>query len=1126
MICSRCQTENPPQAKFCLECATPLALRCTNCGTQLPGGAKFCFECATPVGAPGSAPKFSSPENYTPKHLAERIINSKTSLEGERKQVTVLFADLKGSMELLSDRDPEEARKILDPVLEHMMEAVHRYEGTVNQVMGDGIMALFGAPVALESHAVRACYGALRMQETIKKYAEELHQKEGVPIQVRIGLNSGEVVVRSVGSDLHMDYTAVGQTTHLAARMEQMALPGSILISADTLKLAEGYVVVKALGPRPVKGLDAPVEVYEVTSASTLRSRLQATAARGLTRFVGRDTELELLLQALESARSGHGQVVAVVGEAGVGKSRLYWEFTHSHRTEGWLLVESSSVSYGKATAYLPIVDLLKAYFQVEGRDEARKIREKVTGKVLSLDRALEPALPALLSLLDVPAEDPAWERLEPHQRRRQTLDGVKHLLVRESQVQPLVVLFEDLHWIDAETQAFLDGLVESLPNQRIVLLVNYRPEYQPAWGRKTYFREVRISRLPSKSTDELLAAMLGTSPGLETLKRLLIERTEGNPLFLEESVRTLVETGFLDGERGAYRLTKPAHSLRIPATAQAMIAARIDRLAPEHKRALQSAAVIGKDVPFTLLQAIGEQAEPDLRQSLGALQAAEFLYETSLFPELEYTFRHSLTQEVAYRSLPAERRKGYHEKIAMAVEMLFPGRLGEKVELLAHHYHQGGSTEKAMDYLLQAARKAVQRFAAEEASRYYRDLSGILDRLPQTEERERQRIDLRLAEVEMVWARGRYEEGWRLLEESQVIAETLGDLERLARIQFQFGWYSYDRMELDRAYTHYEQCLGLSERLGRLQEMRRVYWGLGQSCRALSADVNERRQRAIEYHRQGLALAERAAAHDFYDVHNAHFLWLIFFFQLGDWDSAMTYLERALAAAKALPQGSDTVHVALMQGSVGLSHLVKRKTETHLGLLRESLRAAEEGGFHIYTTISQYLVAHAYFLLGSLEEALAHFKATLAIAEKTGNLFLPGTLLWTAETEARVGQLDEALKHLDVYDAWRNRCGSLEGLAWFPSMGVAHRVRGLILAQRNLPEEAQAQFQESIRLLEVQGYRPDLARTHLALGDFERRRGRRDEARAALERAATGFRQMDFTLELTEALRLLDATA
>src|SRR5262245_20619155 len=546
MQCPQCRYENPPGMKFCGECGTRLQATCAACHASNPPTHKFCGECGEPLGAatrpasviaPAAAP---APASYTPQHLAERILTSRGALEGERKQVTVLFADLKGSMELLADRDPEEARKILDPVLERMMDAVHRYEGTVNQVMGDGIMALFGAPLAHEDHAVRAAYAALRMQDAVAQYAAELRRTEGLFVQIRVGLNSGEVVVRSIGSDLRMDYTAVGQTTHLAARMEQLATPGAILMAPDALRLAEGYVQVKGLGPMPVKGLGEPVEVYEVLGVGQSRTRLQAAAARGLTRFVGRDAEVETLRQTLERAGAGHGQVVALVGEPGVGKSRLVWEFTHSHRAQDWLVLESSSVSYGKATGYLPVIDLLKSYCGVEARDDAQRIRERLTGKLLTLDRTLEPQLPAFLALLDVPMEDPTWDALDPPQRRQRTLDAVKRLLLRESQRQPLLLVFEDLHWIDAESQALLDSLVESLPTARLLLLVNYRPEYEHAWHRRTYYRELRLDPLAPERAEELLQVLLGNDATLEPLKRRLIQMTEGNPFFLEESVRTL----------------------------------------------------------------------------------------------------------------------------------------------------------------------------------------------------------------------------------------------------------------------------------------------------------------------------------------------------------------------------------------------------------------------------------------------------------------------------------------------------------------------------------------------------------------------------------------------------------
>src|SRR5262245_49309202 len=510
MRCPRCQHENEADAKFCEECAAPLARTCTNCGRQLTPTAKFCPECAQPTAsAPATpmAPRFGTPRTYTPKHLAEKILTSKAALEGERKQVTVLFADLKGSMELLADRDPEEARKLLDPVLERMMEAVHRYEGTVNQVMGDGIMALFGAPLAHEDHAVRACYAALRMKESLKRYADDMRRAHGVEVQIRVGLNSGEVVVRAIGSDLRMDYTAVGQTTHLAARMEQLAPPGTIRLTGETVRLAEGYVEVRSLGPIPVKGLPDPIELFELTGAGTARTRLQAATLRGLTPFVGRDAEVEHLRRVLGQAGAGRGQVVAIVGEAGVGKSRLTYEFTHSHRVQDWLILEALSVSYGKATSYLPVIDLLKSYFQISNRDDHREMRAKVLGRVLALDRALEPLL---LALLDVPVEDPTWQNLDPPQRRRLTLDAVKRVLLRESQVQPLLVVFEDLHWIDGETQALLDSLVESLGSARLLLLVNYRSEYEHRWASKTAYSQLRLDKLPAESTVEMIAALLG----------------------------------------------------------------------------------------------------------------------------------------------------------------------------------------------------------------------------------------------------------------------------------------------------------------------------------------------------------------------------------------------------------------------------------------------------------------------------------------------------------------------------------------------------------------------------------------------------------------------------------------
>src|SRR5215813_9519411 len=578
------------------------------------------------TGDPGTAPPATTartgtpartPLSYTPPYLAEKIFTSRSALEGERKQGTVLFADLKGNTELIRDLDPEVAQTLLDTALQHMMDAVHRFEGTVNDVAGDGLMAMFGAPIAHEDHALRACYAALAMQATLRRHAEAVRRTHGLEVLLRVGLNSGGVLVRTIGNDLYMNYSGVGLTTNLAARMEQLAPPGTIRLTAATLQLVEGAVQVHALGPIPVKGLAEPVDVFELVGATPVHRRLQAAVARGLTRFVGRDQELAVLTQALAQAGRGQGQLVALLGEAGVGKSRLVYELIHSHATQGWRVLESAAVSYGRATPYFPVIDLLKRYAHVEDTDDARTMRAKVTGQVLTLDETLQDTLPALLALLEVLPDDSPFRQLDPPQRRQRTLNALKRVLLRESQVQPLLVVCEDLHWIDAETQALLDSLVESLPTARLLLLVNYRPEYQHAWGSKTYYTQLRLDPLPPASADEFLQALLGDDPGLASLKQLLIARTEGNPFFLEESVRALVETGVLAGAPGSYRLVQPLQSLQVPATVQAVLAARIDRLPPEEKRLLQTAAVVGTEMHLALLQAIAEASEEALYRGL-----------------------------------------------------------------------------------------------------------------------------------------------------------------------------------------------------------------------------------------------------------------------------------------------------------------------------------------------------------------------------------------------------------------------------------------------------------------------------------------------------------------------------
>jgi class 3 adenylate cyclase len=1035
--------------------------------------------------------RFASPESYTPKHLAEQILTSKAVLEGERKEVTVLFADLKGSMELLAERDPEEARKILDPVLERMMEAVHRFEGTVNQVMGDGIMALFGAPLAHEDHAVRACYAALRMQESVKQYAEEVHRAEGIPIQIRVGLNSGEVVVRSIGNDLHMDYTAVGQTTHLAARMEQMAPPGSILMPEGTLRLAEDYLQVKALGPRAVKGLEAPVEVYELAGAGAVRSRLKAAAARGLTRFVGRDSELDQLRQALAQAGAGHGQVVAVIGEAGVGKSRLYWEFTRSHRTQDWLIVESGSVSYGKASAYLPVIDLLRAYFQIEARDDARKIREKVTGKLLSLDRALESVLAPLLGILDVPVEDPEWQRLEPAQRRQRTLDGVKRLLLRESQVQPVIAMFEDLHWIDTESQALLDNLVESLPTARLLLLVNFRPEYQHGWSGKSYYRQLRIDPLAPETADELLRTLLGEDPTVEPLKRLLIERTEGNPFFLEESVRTLVETKVLVGERGAYRLAKAAQSLQIPATAKSILAARIDRLAPEDKRLLQAAAVIGKDVPFTLLQAIAGEPEAVLRRGVSALQAAEFLYESRLFPDLEYTFRHALTQQVAYESPLTARRQALHEAAGRALETLYADRLDQAYDRLAYHYSKTDNASKAVEYLSRFAEKTAAIDAHAEAVTTLEDARFHAEHLP-AEEQDRRLVELVIREAHSLHFLGRRQE---------IVALLLLHRDRLERLQepslagqYHF-WLGFAHAWLGhRAEAAQSLGRGLEEatRSGEEALMGRVHRALAIECVYSGRPLDE----AVAHGRQAVSLLERTE--DRFWLSQALFALSYSCYYTGDFDAALEAAARLHALGGATSSRRARANAETM---TGLSCATRGDGEAGVKACERALELSPDP---FETAFVLAVLGKACVEGGDLARAVPALEQAVQLGDEVrSRQYAAWFRAMLGEAYLLSGQLDKAREVANHALDVSTEVGFSLGVGW------SHQVFGRIAQSEGLLSEAERHLTEAVRIFVQTGARFEIGRTHLFLASVAHAQGDREAATAQLNEAHAVFRAL-----------------
>lgn len=722
-----CERLNRAGARYCEECGAPLRRTCPRCKAALRPQAKFCDSCGAPVGLNvGSGSASAVPRDYTPKHLADKILQSRSALEGERKQVTVLFADVEGSMELANQLDAEEWHSVLDRFFQIMTEGVHRYEGSVNQYTGDGIMALFGAPIAHEDHGARACHAVLWLQDELDRYSRELEQDLGLGFSVRMGLNSGEVVVGKIGDDLRMDYTAQGHTVGLAARMQEIAASGACYITAHSAGLVSGLFELEDMGKSfDIKGVEGPLQVFKLVGASELRTRFEVARAGDLTRLVGRESELQILETALERARQGNGQVLGVVGEAGVGKSRLCYEFVELRRREGLRVYEGQAVAHGKNIPLLPMLQVFRDFYGIADQDPDEEIREKIAARLLSIDEELREALPFVFEFFGVPDPNSPAPRMDPDAIQRQLFGVLRQVIKGDSQEEVGIALLEDLHWIDGASEAFLEQWVQAVDGSRMLLLVNFRPEYHAEWMSKSYYLQLPLLPLGPQTTRGLLQNLLGTDASLAGLIETIYGRTRGNPFFTEEVAQSLIESGSLEGSQGAFRLTEPIDELGVPETVQAVLAARIDRLEALEKDILETAAVIGRKFPESILAAVTQRTENELERGLRALSRKEFIFEQSRFPLVEYAFKHPLTQEVALSSQLKERRRGTHAAVARAIAAASPQRLEEQAALLAHHWEEAGETLEAMRWYRRAAEwVATSDFA--EAFKHWQRLRAL----------------------------------------------------------------------------------------------------------------------------------------------------------------------------------------------------------------------------------------------------------------------------------------------------------------------------------------------------------------------------------------------------------------
>ncbi len=1067
----------------------------------------------------------------TPSDIRVAVESSEPPpVDGERKTVTALFADIKGSTALEEDLDPEEARAIIDPALKLMIAAVNRYDGHVVQSTGDGIFAMFGAPLAHEDHPQRALYAGLRMQDELLRYGSKLQAEGRAPIEIRVGVNTGEVVVRSIATgDGQVEYTPIGHTTNLASRLQSLARTGTVAVSEQTRRQVEGYFQLKPLGPTKVKGVSEPVNVYEVIGLGPLRTRLQRSAGRGLSKFVGRQAEMESLKRAAEQARNGRGQIVAAIAEAGVGKSRLFFEFKAVSQS-GWMVLEAFSVSHGKASAFLPLIDLLWNYFKITADDDERTRREKVTGRVLALDRSLEDALPYLYWLLGLADEHNMTAEIEAQTRKRRSLDAIKRILLRESLNRPLAVIFEDLHWIDSETQAFLNLVADSIGTARILLLVNYRPEYRHEWGNKTYYTQLRLDPLGKESADEMLRALLGDGVELGPLKRLIAEKTEGNPFFIEEAVQVLLDEGALVRDGALVRLTKPLGELKIPPTVQAILAARIDRLVPDHKALLQTLAVIGTEFKLGLIRKVASKPGPELEPTLSELQLAEFIYEQPAVGDVEYTFKHALTHDVAYRSVLNDRRRLLHEQIGAALESTYAGSLDDHVTELAHHYARGGSPAKAVRYCLRAILQCTDRGSNAEAVAQFESGLEQLRQLPDDDRNAELELDLRNA----VFGALGDSKGYASHEAEQSIERAM-ELCQRPGINWEKTWMAlYGIFFVQQLRPDVKKAKAISaELIARAEEHRSIgYLAEAENWFAYTMMVSgnfESADQAFERAwprlesmvKSASGLPSKYADHKTQDwiiqqggaQQNNRVIsgWNLWF--LGYPDRALERIGIATAIARTGPKTILTdIH-----GFATYIYELRREPEQMRARAEARLELATESGMFTGRVISEIYLGWADALAGDLEGGVARMRRHMLELKAAGSEYISDRYLtFVATALGRMGRFDEGLCIIEDSFPFIERSGQRYYEA------ELHRLKGELLLAHASSTEAEQSFCTAIDIARKQGAKSWELRATTSLARLLAKQLKRDKARPMLAEIYGWFTEGFDTPDLKDARALM----
>jgi class 3 adenylate cyclase/tetratricopeptide (TPR) repeat protein len=1064
MQCPKCQFENREGVKFCEECGAKFELECPACKASIPIGRKFCGECGhnfsispEPLAKELSFDeKLTKIQKYLPKGLTEKILSQKDRIEGERKQVTVLFCDMVGFTTLSERIGPDGAYEIMDKIYEILIHKVHDYEGTVNEMTGDGVMALFGAPIAMEDASQRAIRSALGIHQEVAKFNDRMKEKKiEIPrLRMRIGIHTGPVVVGTLGNDLRVEFKAVGDTVNTASRMEGLAEPGAIYVSEETYKLSEGLFQFESLGEKKVKGKETPIKIFRVLGPSNQRTRFDVSTERGLTPFVGRERELELLIDGFERSRSGRGQALSITGEAGLGKSRLLYEFRKAIANEDVTFFEGKCLSYSRNVAYHPVIDILKSNFLITESDSDAEITKKVKSDLKTLEVDEASTLPYLMELLSVRQRIEAERSVTPEIMKDRIIEGLTRILIKGSQRRPVILAIEDLHWIDKSSEEAFKALLDTISGARVFIIFTYRPEFVHTWGGKSYHSQVNLNRLSNRQSLAMATNILGCADNDHTLEDLILEKTEGVPFFIEEFIKSLMSLKIIEITDNTCRIADDHQKLTIPATIHDVIMTRIDSLPDGSKEVLQTGSVIEREFSYDLIKTVTELSEQELLSHLSALKDFELLYERGIYPQSTYVFKHALTQEVAYNSLLKKRKKEIHDEIAGAIEGLYPHRLEEFYEKLAYHYSESANFEKAREYLKLSGSKAAEKYSNLEAFRFYKELIHMLGQLPDAEIHKIEQIKA----VMLISNPMRYllypEGSLQILEDGVKLSEEIDDKKNVAFFFSLIGKYYVFKGEPLKARKYQEDLFHKAAEVEDIDIMAPISDDLNSSY-IVTGDweklieiskpviqLLEKTKRESEFFnrttciystalaasgqseaylgnyeeserliKKGLSYAQKVG-HP-YSIGMAEHVYAAHFHIKGDGKNTVDYAKRAIKNYKA----AQTVNwIGTAYITLGNGYYLEADLKNALKYIEKGNKIHKDLGVSTFDCWYFFALGCVHFANDGLENAKKYYKDAIRLSQKIAMTYLEGwSLIWLGRTFGKMDSLkkDRAEEHI-----------------------------------------------------------------------------------------------------------------